>query len=286
MQNNDKNNHFFVAEVFALIIIVAGVWIYAVGSKNPVVSRNANSFAEGSILPIVWGNLGVQMIEAGVIDKEKLESLYANRGGIGENEKKLLEDLNNGNLKITPENSGFILNLFWALGIGNKNDILENGPMSDSRYGGADRFASTGGWTLADGNPMNHYSHHSFLFLTPEQQKLVEEVSKNIYRPCCDNSTYFPDCNHGMAMLGLLELMASQGVSEKEMYKTALDVNSYWFPDNYLVISEYFKKRGIGLDRVGPKEILGANYSSGSGYQKILAAVEPVQQKNSGSCST
>ena len=59
---------------------------------------------------------------------------------------------------------------------------------------------------------MNHYSMHRFIVLTPEQQALVEKVSKGIYRPCCGNSVYFPDCNHGMAMLGLLELMASQGV--------------------------------------------------------------------------
>ena len=40
--------------------------------------------------------------------------------------------------------------------------------------------------------------------------KIVEEIAGNIYRPCCGNSTAFPDCNHGMAMLGLIELMVSQ----------------------------------------------------------------------------
>ena len=273
----------FPAIIFSLLVVIAGSWIYLTGLKTTTNTPPEN-LTDGFVLPVSWGNLGVRMVEAGVIDKEKLESLYVNRGGIGEYEKKLFEGSDNGNLKMTSENSGFILNLLWALGIGNKNDILENGPMSDPRYGGADRFASTGGWTLADGSPMNHYSRHSFFVLTPEQQKLVEEVSKNVYRPCCDNPTHFPDCNHGMAMLGLLELMASQGISEEEMYKTALNVNSYWFPDNYLVISEYFKKRGIGLDRVGPKEILGAKYSSGSGYQKILAAVEPIRQQGGSSC--
>ena len=29
----------------------------------------------------------------------------------------------------------------------------------------------------------------------------------------------FSDCNHGMAMLGLMEFMASQGASEVEMMK-------------------------------------------------------------------
>ena len=103
--------------------------------------------------------------------------------------------------------------------------------MTDPKYGGAGNFASTGGWTLAQGDVMNHYSMHSFITLTPEQQVLVEKISKEIFRPCCNNSTYFPDCNHGMAMLGLLELMASQGTSEAEMYKIAKEVNSYWFPE-------------------------------------------------------
>ncbi|PIQ66468.1 MAG: hypothetical protein COV96_01295 [Candidatus Zambryskibacteria bacterium CG11_big_fil_rev_8_21_14_0_20_42_18] len=123
-----------------------------------------------------------------------------------------------------------MLNLFWALGLSSQNEILIEGEMSDQRYGGAGRFASTAGWSMAQGDAMNHYSRHQFFDLTPAQQELVEKVSKSIYRPCCGNSTHFPDCNHGMGMLGLLELMASQGANEKEMWETALVVNSYWFP--------------------------------------------------------
>ena len=144
--------------------------------------------------------------------------------------KKLLYGKNNGHVAITAENSGMMLNMLWAFGLANKNPILENGPMMDPRYGGAENFASTGGWTLAKGNTMNHYSMHQFVTLTPEQQILVERVAKNIFRPCCKNSTYFPDCNHGMAMLGLLELMASQGATETDMYRISGEVNALWFP--------------------------------------------------------
>ncbi|OGJ12805.1 hypothetical protein A2432_00040 [Candidatus Nomurabacteria bacterium RIFOXYC1_FULL_43_8] len=128
--------------------------------------------------------------------------------------------------------------MLWALGLGNKNPILENGPMMTYSGAGlpaealakAGNFASTGGWTLGKGNAMDHYSMHQFVTLTREQQDLVEKVAKNIYRPCCKNSTYFPDCNHGMAMLGLMEIMASQGASEPEMYKMSGEVNTLWFP--------------------------------------------------------
>ncbi len=250
---------------------------------------------EGVVLPARWGDLGAQMTSAGVIDKSKLEKIYAGRGGLNAEEKKLLEGLDNGNLKITRENSGFLLNLLWALGLGNKNSILENGPMTDKKYGGAENFASTGGWTLARGDPegeqtpyragaMSHYSMHKFIVLTSEQQVLVEKVSKNIYRPCCGNSTYFPDCNHGMAMLGLLELMASQGVSEDEMYKSALAVNSFWFPDTYITIAKYLKSQGKDWSNADPKEILGFDYSSGPGYQKLLEKIKNPEIRGGGSC--
>jgi len=241
--------------------------------------------AEGVTLPAKWGDLGAKMASVGVIDKVKLEELYAGRGGLNGEERKLLEDLDNGYLKITPENSGFVLNLLWALGLGNKNEILENGPMTDEKYGGTGGFASTGGWTLARGDAMSHYSMHRFIVLTPEQQSLAERVAKGIYRPCCGNSVYFPDCNHGMAMLGLLELMASQDVSEEEMYKAALAVNSYWFPNTYLTIAKYLKSQGKDWSSAEPKEILGYNYSSGTGYQKLLEKIKNPETKGGGGCS-
>lgn len=177
------------------------------------------------------------------------------------------------------------LNLLWALGLSNKNAILEQGPMADPRYGDPGRFASTGGWTLARGNTMDHYSKHSFVMLTEKQQELVERVSKNIYRPCCNNSTYFPDCNHGMAMLGLLELMASQGASEEEMYKVALQVNSYWFPDTYITIATYMKSKGVDWNAADSKEVLGYNYSSAVGYRQILNQVIVPEKRSDNSCS-
>src|SRR3989338_4083566 len=159
------------------------------------------------------------------------------------------------------------------------------GEMKNPAYGGAGNFASTAGWTLSVGGPMEHYSRHKFFDLTLEQQALVEKMSKGIYRPCCGNSTHFPDCTHGIAMLGLLELMASQGVSEEEMWKAALAVNTYWFPDTYLTIAAYKKNKGVLWSDVNPQEILGANYSSAQGYARIAAqVVSPTQGSGGGGC--
>lgn len=257
-----------------------------VTAADPNIARLAETVipSSGVELPVSWGGLGKQLVEKGVIDRNQFVYLYKERLGFGPLEQKLLDESGNGKIKITPDNAGFMLNIFWALGLGNKNPILDNGPMVSKQYGGAGNFASTGGWTLAKGNAMDHYSKYKLIKLTQEEQKLVEKVSQGIFRPCCNNSTYFPDCNHGMAMLGLLELMAAQGVSEADMYKVALQVNSYWFPDTYLTLAKYEEKQGITWGNVDAKQILSAEYSSASGYRAIRAQIQPVQQGGGGGC--
>jgi len=181
-------------------------------ASPPKVIEQLSVVSTGVVIP--WGDLSAKLVEAGVVDETKFRELSQLQGNIVMNE---------GNAHV-------MLNGLWAFGLANKNDILEHGPMMDRKYGGAGNFASTGGWTLAQGSAMDHYSMHKMITLTPEQQKKVENTSKNIFRPCCKNSTYFPDCNHGMAMLGLLELLAKQGATEEELYQVAEKANTLWFP--------------------------------------------------------
>ena len=289
-KNVVRSNYILAGSILGAALMLSLSWIYINRFNAPEKSADLTALAgkvtpaKGVVLPVKWGNLGVKMVEAGVIDKDKFTEVYAGRGGLDSRFLALLNESVNDDITITPQNAQVLLNLFWALGLGNKNEILDKGPMKDPRYGGAGGFASTGGWTLAKGNVMDHYSMHGFINLTPEQQRLTEETSKNIYRTCCNNSTYFPDCNHGMAMLGLLELMASQGVSESEMYKYALAVNSYWFPDDYLTIAAFLKERGIEWKKADPKNILGADFSSGSGFRAIKAQVKQPVNSGGGSC--
>lgn len=219
-----------------------------------------------------FNDLGPKMIKSGVIDLEKFKNVYAksNQPLTPEQEKILTEGSNN-KIKIDRENSYFLLNFFWAVGLNNKSKILDEGEIM--KYGGlkeAGNFASTGGWSLAKGQTMNYYSKASLIPLTSEQEKLVEKVSSNIFRPCCNNSTAFPDCNHGMALLGVLQLMAGNGATESEMYEAGKYFNAFWFPGNYYDLALYFKnKEGIKFSDIDAKLLLSKDYSSATGAQNI-----------------
>ncbi|RJQ26514.1 hypothetical protein C4577_03350 [Candidatus Parcubacteria bacterium] len=239
---------------------------------------------KGITLPITWGDLGKRMINDGVIDEQKFRALFEN--GLTDTEEQMLTGKMNQPIIMNQQNSRYLLDLLWAFGLANKNDILDNGEMTDEKYGGAGNFASTGGWTLAKGAGFDHYSKHAYLSLTTEEQALVDKVSKGIYRPCCGNSTHFPDCNHGMAMLGLLELMAANGADEQEMYKVALTVNSFWFPQTYIDLATYFKEQGKEWNEVDAKTVLGKEYSSAQGYQQTRQQIKslPKPQQGGGGC--
>lgn len=300
MVEKPQKDYSLPMSMFVSAVIIAGAWVYTARLDAGIVVREPSASAvvqgiqvstleeavlptEGVVLPVSWGNLGSQLVNTGAIDEERFRSLYETRGQFTDEYSTLLSGNSSGKLKITRENAGYLLNLFWALGLANKNQILEAGEMVDPRYGGAGGFASTGGWTMAKGNPMDHYSKHVFFTLTSQQQALIDKISRGIYRPCCGNSVHFPDCNHGMAMLGLLELMASQGATEQQMWDAALAVNSYWFPDTYMTIATYMKNRGIDWNDVNPQEMLGSAYSSSQGYANISSQViQPEQQQYQG----
>lgn len=234
-------------------------------------------------------NSGNRVLQAGVpknSGSQNAQAVLVDGGNILplETEEKMLAILvENGSIDPSKLSQVTELNLLWAYGLANKNQVLESGPIMDPRYGGPVNMASVGGWTVTTGSVMDHYSKHTLATLTPDQQTLVEKIAKGIYRPCCNNSTHFPDCNHGMAMLGLLEYMASQGATEDQMWSAAITANMSWFPDQYQTIAQYLRIKGIDSKTVTPQMLLGAEYSSGSGFAKITAQVPQSGQQKSGS---
>ena len=87
-------------------------------------------------------------------------------------------------------------------------------------------------------------------------------------------------------MLGLLELMASQGATTDEMYEAAKYINAFWYPQQTLEQAVLFKAaKTLDFDQVQPREIVGAGYSSASGFQavhKLLADNGLLRPSSSG----
>jgi hypothetical protein len=232
--------------------------------------------ADGYTLPVSYGKLGPQLIEAGVIDYDAFMNVMSTSGdAISNRQIDILKKGGNEQIVITAENAHFLLNFFWAVGLANRNSILTEGPMVQYSNGRIEGFASTGGWTLATKPIADLYASMDLIPLTPEQQARVEEVAAAVYRPCCNNYTLFPDCNHGMAMLGLLELMASQGANTDEMFKAAKYVNAYWFPQQTVETAIYLKaNQNIDFADVDARLVVGKNLSSASGAGMVHESLQ------------
>jgi hypothetical protein len=227
---------------------------------------------DGISLSVSWRDVGPRLLELGVIDLNKFEKTME----LTDEQKEILTKGSDTPIKITSENSRFVVNMLWALGLAQKSLVFDEGPMGKEYKGDVANFASTGGWTLARSNAANYLNKFDLIPLNTKQQEKVTEIAKNVYRPCCGNPTWFPDCNHGMAALAAIELLVSADVSEEEIYRYVLGLNSFWFPDNYLTIATYFARQGTSWDDVDAKMVLGQDFSSAQGAGEISAKVGPL----------
>ena len=231
---------------------------------------------DGYDLSISYSDLGPQLIEGGVIDYDAFAAIYQKSGNpLSAQEIEILKNGSDQEIVINAHNAHFLLNFFWAVGLANKNPLLTEGPMVQYSNGQIEGFASTGGWGLASKPVTDLYASMNLIPLTAEQQKLVEEVATQVYRPCCDNPTHFPDCNHGMAMLGILELMASKGATADQMFEAAKYINAYWFPQQTLETAMFLKaNQDIDFVEADAKLVVGKQLSSASGSQMVHADLQ------------
>ncbi len=229
----------------------------------------------GFELPIAWGDIGPRLIALGVIDEKKFKEVVR----LTPEQEEILTKGSDAKIRINAQNSQFVVDMLWALGLAQKSVVYEEGPMGKEYKKDAGNFASTGGWTLARGDAMQYLNKFDIVALTAEQQKLVGEIAQNVYRPCCGNSTWFPDCNHGMAALAAIELLVAAGVDEKEIYRHVLALNSFWFADTYLYIATQFARQGIPWATIDAKAVLGVDYSSAQGAADVAKKVGPLPYK-------
>jgi hypothetical protein len=231
---------------------------------------------DGYALPVTYGDLGPQLIENGVIDYDAFAAIYEKSGNpLSAEEIAILKDGSDKEIVINAKNAHFLLNFFWAVGLANQNPILTKGAMVQYSNGQIEGFASTGGWGLASKPVTDLYASMNLISLTADQQKLVQDVAEQVYRPCCNNHTAFPDCNHGMAMLGILELMASKRATADQMFEAAKYINAYWFPQQTLETAMYLKaNQNIDFADADAKLVVGNQLSSASGAKMIHADLQ------------
>lgn len=182
---------------------------------------------EGYQTELVLGDVVPRMVSHGIIDMTKMEALYKDRGGIPPELKQVLTRPTTTPLAVTGENANWLVNILWPIGLSNKMAINRRSPIVGKDIG---NLASTAGWQLGKAkNGASYFNRYELIPLTREQQQRVWRIATSTYRPCCDNSTFFQDCNHGSAALAVIQLGVAQGLSDDEIYRTLLAFNSYWF---------------------------------------------------------
>lgn len=236
---------------------------------------------------VAFGDSIQTVVTAGVLDPDKYRALAKD---LPDWVERLLAARSDDPILFSEETAPYLVNLLWSIGLSTKAAFNEESPVHTLRIPG---FASTGGWTL--GQKQNGYVYFNqveAVRMTDQEQKLVLDAATTTFRPCCDNSTYYQDCNHGSALLGLLELAASQGATLEGLYGVALTANSFWFPEQYSKTALYFSHfHRKSWSEVSPKLVLGSDFSSLSGWEKnvndrLLEAnvTLPGQSKGQQSC--
>lgn len=221
--------------------------------------------------PTVLRSLGPmvrRLVDVGALDPGRLGASLARSGHpLTQDQRRVIHGQEVA-MRLEPENGAFLLNTLWALGLTNRNPILTAGPMA-ARGGRMDRFASTGGWRLGRRPVTEFYATIDLIPLGGERQIRAERVSRAVYRPCCDNSTFFPDCNHGMAMLALLTLLTAQGADDAALLTAAREANAIWFPRQSAHVDAFLAAHGDP----GAAAAVGPNLFSATGHRLLRATL-------------
>ncbi len=221
---------------------------------------------DGVELPLRFGDSVQRLVAAGAIAPARFERLYAPRGGLPEWVRALFEGASEEPLRISAGNASLLLNLLWPLGLANRTGFNARSPLAGPDGG---RFASTGGWTLGARPGGELFNSAAALALDAEAEAAVEQAARASFRPCCDNSAFFQDCNHGSALLGLYQLAAAEGARPAALFRIGKIANSYWYPRQYLAAALYFRAvEDLAWREVDPARVMSRRYSSASGWRR------------------
>lgn len=260
---------FAAAASLGLSGVLAAVAMRSIAPKRPAADRATDIFdqvvpEEGVDIGVRFGDALQKVIAAGALDPEKLHTLGY---GLPPWAERLLAAPSQEPIVFTRDRAPYLVTLLWPIGLSNKAVFNRGSPINTADRAG---LASTGGWTLGRApNGSVYFNTVDAVPLTVRQALLALAVAMNTFRPCCDNSTFFQDCNHGSALLGLIELAASQGATADAIYGMALTANSYWFPEQYARTAQYFLQfANRPWKKVSAPLAMSAAYSSLSGWRR------------------
>lgn len=225
---------------------------------------------------VSFGDTILRLTAAEAVDPEKFRRLYKRRGGLPGWVDRLFAEPSVIPITFNRETAPYLLNLLWPLGLSTKTAFNDKSPLNSVRI---PSFASTGGWRLGKArNGYVYFNRVDTMQLDAGQEGIVLEAASRTFRPCCNNSAFYQDCNHGSAMLGLFELAASQGATLEDLYRIGLAANAHWYPRQYVATALYFQSiEGKPWHQVPPETVLDRRYSSLSGWRANVD--RPLQGK-------
>jgi hypothetical protein len=173
-----------VGLVAVYVVVMASGWIPS-GKSNTTQAKDSQRSTSvettmlfeqinpkgGYNLSVSYLDLGPQLLASGVISYDAFAAIYQNAGSpLSAEQLEILKNGSDHEIVINAQNSYYLLNFFWAVGLANRNVILTKGPMVQNSDGKFENFASTGGWSLAT-KPITDLYASLDLILLPKNSK-------------------------------------------------------------------------------------------------------------------
>lgn len=229
---------------------------------------------ERKILPATWQGIPYQLAERKIVDIEKLKAYSVKFGQkITEDDLAIFEKDYNGNIEITPNNSVLIYNVLWAIGFVNKSPILD---YELEKYGW-DTVKNLAGYYFSFANlgngstlPQSGYNYLELTTLSAEQKNAIMKIAGKSAVPSCGNPLHLPDCSCSFAIGALIQLMASQGFTEKQIYQAMKDIYPYRFPGIYVRHAVLFKiTENKNWQDIDAEQLVSMEFSSAHGVARV-----------------
>lgn len=119
---------------------------------------------------------------------------------------------------------------------------------------------------------------------TSEKTRFDKLTKEEIYHPCCDGPVQGCECEHAVALRGLVKFMLKEDKNDEEIKKQSFEWLKYFFQQHYVNVAKYLQNQGKDIAIMGPGKEFGlASY--GAKIQQALQAgqrVEDLPQQKGG----